>query len=354
MQAVRCGWRTAFLVLVLGSPCFAADGFSWESDLESAKQTAARTGRLVLVHFSAPWCVPCQQLEQDVFRQPGFGKELTPNFVGVKLNYDDFPATRRQYGVQSIPTDIVLTPDGKLVERLQSPLSGPEYVAAMTRVATVARSGAQPTATAAATPQTASAPTATASGGRYADFYARQQSAQATPTPNPYAQVATAAATSPATMPSAPGQAPTGFVAAPPQANAFASNTAPQQSAGPPPIAPGNAPLALDGMCPVRLCEKHAWNPGDARWGMQHRGRTYLFAGPEELERFRENPDRYSPVMSGNDPVLALDQGQTAPGSRMYGLICGSHYYLFTSEETLKAFAQNPKRYAAEAQQARR
>ncbi len=95
------------------------------------------------------------------------------------------------------------------------------------------------------------------------------------------------------------------------------------------------------------------WVNGDLRWGMQHHGRTYLFAGPDEQQKFQANPDRYSPVMSGNDPVLALDQGQSVAGSRMYGVSYADHVYLFMSEQTLQIFQQNPKRYAAEAVQAR-
>ena len=82
---------------------------------------------------------------------------------------------------------------------------------------------------------------------------------------------------------------------------------------------------------------------GRSAFGMQHHGRTYLFAGPEEQQKFLANPDRFSPVMSGDDPVLALDQGQHVAGSRMYGVSYADHVYLFTSEQTLQMFQQNPK-----------
>ena len=355
MKAVSGCWRSVVLTLVLASPSLAVDSFMWESDLEAAKLTAARTGRLVLVHFSAPWCVPCQRLEQDVLSQPGFGAELTPYYVGVKLNYDDFPATRRQYGVQSIPTDIVIAADGKLIEKLSCPQTAQEYTAGLVRVAQAVRSPAQgPTIAGVAPAQSSAAPLRRRRRPR------RRNAMRTTEVSNPrsLAPCRTRTREMSATGPAGPGAASAAPIAGAPQANTFATNASQpplqQQPGGPPAIAPGNAPLALDGMCPVRLCEKHVWNPGDVRFGMQHRGRTYLFAGPEELERFRANPDRYSPVMSGNDPVLALDQGQAVAGSRMFGLFCGDHYYLFNSEQTLQAFAQNPKRYLAEAQQARR
>ena len=81
---------------------------------------------------------------------------------------------------------------------------------------------------------------------------------------------------------------------------------------------------------------------------MQRGGRTYLFAGPEEQQKFLANPDRFSPVMSGDDPVLhTINQGQHVAGSRMYGVSYAVRVYLFTSEQTLQMFQQDPKRYAA-------
>ncbi|HEY4311452.1 MAG TPA: thioredoxin family protein [Pirellulales bacterium] len=375
MLAVRC-WRSALVVLLLGSRCLAAPGgFTWESDLEAAKQTAARTNRLVVIHFGAPWCQPCQQLERDVFSQPGFGSDLTANYVGVKLNYDSFPATARQYGVQSIPTDVVITPQGQLIERVQSPLSSTEYSTSLTRVANAARGGQSP---AGAQAQSAglvqsSGPAAGAasnptSGGRYADYFNQPKAPTIDPNNNPYTQASQAQTAPPpsAAPPADPYAGPqlAAATAPPAQPGAMApgatmgnpsgaAKPSAQLATAPPQLPPGNAPLGLDGFCPVALSERHAWVPGDLRWGMQHHGRTYLFAGPEEQQRFQANPDRYSPVMAGNDPVLALDQGQNLPGSRMYGVSYADHVYLFTSEQTLQMFQQNPKRYAAEAVQAR-
>jgi YHS domain-containing protein/thiol-disulfide isomerase/thioredoxin len=121
-----------------------------------------------------------------------------------------------------------------------------------------------------------------------------------------------------------------------------AGPTTPQPSAG-------NPPLCLDGFCPVTLTEKQQWTPGDRRWGAIHRGRTYLFTGPEEQRRFFADPDRYAPVISGNDIVLATEQGQAAPGMREHGVFFGNRVYLFSSEATLAKFAANPSPYVTQA-----
>jgi protein disulfide-isomerase len=108
----------------------------------------------------------------------------------------------------------------------------------------------------------------------------------------------------------------------------------------------GNAPLCLDGYCPVTLCERQQWVLGDRRFGAIHRGRTYLFTGPEEQRRFLSNPDQYAPAFSGSDLVLAMDQRQTVPGMREHGVFFGNRVYLFATEASLEKFSKNPNLYA--------
>ena len=66
------------------------------------------------------------------------------------------------------------------------------------------------------------------------------------------------------------------------------------------------------------------------------------------------NPDAYSPVISGIDPVLHLDSRQEVAGKREHGVFYNNRIYLFSSEQTLEAFNKNPNRYSAEIIQAMR
>jgi YHS domain-containing protein len=118
----------------------------------------------------------------------------------------------------------------------------------------------------------------------------------------------------------------------------------------PPPaiqIPPGNPPLGLDGFCPIELTENKRWVVGDARWGLIHRDRTYLFAGPEQRNRFDAAPDRYAPVASGNDVVLMIEQGELTPGRREHGAWFEDRVYLFSSQETYLKFGAAPERYVS-------
>jgi YHS domain-containing protein len=106
-------------------------------------------------------------------------------------------------------------------------------------------------------------------------------------------------------------------------------------------------PVGLEGYCPVTLAEKAKWVEGRAQWGVRHRGRTYLFAGPEQQKAFLADPDRYAPALSGDDPVVAMDSGKATPGQRRYGVTYQARMYLFSSPESRAAFAANPQRYTS-------
>jgi YHS domain-containing protein len=115
--------------------------------------------------------------------------------------------------------------------------------------------------------------------------------------------------------------------------------------------AQGNPPLALDGYCAVSLCDdllanNRQWTLGDKEYGVIHRGHTYLFADAEKARRFFQDPDRYAPVLSGSDAVLAVDEGRYVKGIREHGAFFGGRIYLFSSEETLQKFEHNPNAYA--------
>jgi protein disulfide-isomerase len=110
--------------------------------------------------------------------------------------------------------------------------------------------------------------------------------------------------------------------------------------------------MGLDGYCPVSLVRDNRWTKGDPRYGVIHRGRTYLFAGPDEKEIFFADPDEYSPVLAGIDAVELTASGATVVGERAHGVVYRKRVYLFSSEANLQQFWEEPERYAAPIRQA--
>lgn len=334
MSVIRLLIWTALVSLIGLNSGLADESLHWETDLLKAQQLAQKTRRLVLIHFGGPWCQPCQRLEHQVFSQPGFGGELTANYVAVKVDPHQDPATAKKYGIEKVPTDVITTARGQLIYKIfPVPASAGAYIEHMNRLASMV----QPPAELAGSPAPS---TATETG-----LDGRQPISAGPPDPT----VAAVLAGSPDPAISADGRSPPPVHAIRGDASVPSS-----ESDDGPPRAPGNPPLALDGFCPVTLVERKKWLPGDARWGAIHRGRTYLFVGQQEQQAFLATPDRYAPALNGIDPVVALDRKQELMGKREFGAFLDNHIYLFSSEASYRQFKKNPARYAVAPRQAQR
>lgn len=164
------------------------------------------------------------------------------------------------------------------------------------------------------------------------------------------------AMTQPALAQSAP------LASAPPKPQPLTSNPAPTttapaaksaaQAALLARIPAGSPPLALDGYCPVTVTDKMVWKQGDPQFGAVHKGRTYLFASAADQQKFLANPDKFSPIISGNDPVAIVEEGRIVSGNRDFGVFCGGQMVLFSSAENCNKYRADQKRYDAGLRQA--
>lgn len=107
----------------------------------------------------------------------------------------------------------------------------------------------------------------------------------------------------------------------------------------------GSPPLGLDGYCPVTLINNIVWKRGDLAFGTSHKGRTYLFASAAKQAEFLKSPDRFAPILSGNDPYFAAQGTAMIAGSREFGIVFRGQVMLFASPESLKKFSSEPEKY---------
>ncbi|MDP4611998.1 MAG: thioredoxin family protein [Opitutales bacterium] len=107
-----------------------AGGDAWMTDFEAAKAKAAAENKPMLLDFTgSDWCGWCIKLDREVFSQAAFKEYADASLVLVEL---DFPSKKieqseelvkqnqalaKKYGIRGYPTILILSPDGKLVEK---------------------------------------------------------------------------------------------------------------------------------------------------------------------------------------------------------------------------------------------
>lgn len=110
--------------------------------------------------------------------------------------------------------------------------------------------------------------------------------------------------------------------------------------------------FGLEKYCPVTMAETMKWAKGNPQFGAVHRGRTYLFVSQEAQQKFLADPDRFSPVLSGCDPVVFVEQGKLVDGSRNCGLAYRGQMFFFVNKANADRFWKSPDSYTVPSYQA--
>lgn len=110
----------ALLVAVLATSAAQAAS-PWHRNLSAAQTEAKSKNRLILVDMFADWCGWCHRIEREVFPSEAF-QNASRDLVLLRLDTEDrAEGTRlsRQWGVTSLPTFVMLTPELEIVGYVQ-------------------------------------------------------------------------------------------------------------------------------------------------------------------------------------------------------------------------------------------
>ena len=83
-------------------------------------------------------------MEAEVYSQPSVAAGIALNYVPVKINADYFPATAKQYGVTALPTTVVTSPQGQLLDTIVGRAETADYVARLNQIAAAAKPHSAP------------------------------------------------------------------------------------------------------------------------------------------------------------------------------------------------------------------
>src|SRR5437868_2705174 len=88
----------------------------WRTDFDAALAESRTTHKPVLAYFTADWCGPCQTLKHTIWADRDVEASLHA-FHAVKIDIDDNPKLRQQYGIETLPQFLILDGDGRVRKR---------------------------------------------------------------------------------------------------------------------------------------------------------------------------------------------------------------------------------------------
>jgi len=268
----------------------------WRTDYQRARAEARREGKALLLHFSAVWCGPCRIMERDVLSSSQLAPTLGDKIIAVKIDSDHYPQLTQQLGIQALPSDVFLSPEGKVIKRY--------------------------------------------SGSQSLNSYLRMISSVASTVVLPQRVVASKPAET--EKPNVVVQPKIEREITPKADNPIGDQFAKVDEEIPETIEPM---IGLRGFCPVTLWKSREWKAGRKEYSMEYRGVVYHMSSAQTLQEFRDEPKRFAPRLLGCDPVKLVNSNLAVPGDTSYGAFYDGELYLFESDASRRVFKTDPQRF---------
>jgi uncharacterized protein YyaL (SSP411 family) len=87
----------------------------WREWSEAAFETAAETGKPVLLALVTPWSAECRRMDETTYSEPRIAANINDGFVPVRVDADRRPRIRERYNMGGFPSTVFLTPEGKIL-----------------------------------------------------------------------------------------------------------------------------------------------------------------------------------------------------------------------------------------------
>ncbi len=106
----------------------------WADNYISARKSAIELNRPYFIFFNQDQCSPCEKGFQS-FSTPSVQSIISQSYVGVKVDVNDFDGhtLKKYYNVEHVPTLIIFSSKGKILQRYDRALSPTQLQNALIR-----------------------------------------------------------------------------------------------------------------------------------------------------------------------------------------------------------------------------
>ena len=256
----------------------------WMTDYADAVKLASRTKLPLVLHFDATWCGACRRMESEVLNRSDVRNQLGRTVIGCRIDADLRKDLIAEFGISTLPTEVIVQPDGSRGSRFVGYVSLSSYKSRLKRIAEQNQSNV-----------------AEKSIDHELDDKA-----------------------------------------------SVAANERPAQRTRSCLIVKHDGKMVgLGGFSPVALSKERQWKKGSDEWVASHEGVCYFFQSQEEVVLFRATPDRFIPRLHGCDPVMLFTENRAASGAIEFGSFYEGRLFFFANHRNRIRFESNPKWYVS-------
>ena len=110
---------------------------TWHSDAKQAWEAMRKQGRPLLLFITTDGCGYCNRMKTATYGDNKVGSEVGSKFVALKLNadHDLEDAWLERFGIEYFPTTLLITPDLKVVDRIEGYVDAEKMYPRLSKVA---------------------------------------------------------------------------------------------------------------------------------------------------------------------------------------------------------------------------
>lgn len=84
---------------------------------EEALVLAKEKNKPIFIYFEADWCGYCKQMKKNVLSNKEVKNTISQNYIELFVNIDLDPNTKSLFRVKSVPTYLICSPDGDVIQK---------------------------------------------------------------------------------------------------------------------------------------------------------------------------------------------------------------------------------------------
>jgi thioredoxin-related protein/YHS domain-containing protein len=366
----------AFVVMTSFSQAVVAEEIPWSTDIEGSLQQAADSGRPVLLEFTADWCMYCKRMEKTTFVDPRVVKFVNQNYVAVRIDADEHKQLVTDLDIKGLPAILVVSPTLQIIERIpgfQTPealltkLNRSSGGAGQQVAQNVAanRQAPQPVVARPASSVAAAAPARSPKPELQFEPIESEQPVSEEPAEEElqpeFEAVAAEETFEPASQEAEEDMTVEAAAAEDNSESAvdedfFATvsqKKLPEPKTPARKVVPGEVidEPEFDGHCLVTAVESREIIDGSPRHQTKYRGHVLNFSSEEAKQTFLANPNDFWPLFDGICSVAMVNDDERVMGKLEYAAFFRKRLWLFSTEENLKQFLEDPADVAEEMQE---